>query len=101
MTSGIASPRRSRSALPYLAVAALLGAGLGCASFVEVPIETPLQSKIDVSAFRRVLVAGFVTDLGESEVELGSEAARLLQNQLRSATKLPVLEADHPPVHDA
>ena len=26
----------------------------GCATFVEVPIETPLQSKIDVASFRRV-----------------------------------------------
>ena len=36
----------------------------GCASALEVPIETPLKSKLDVSKFRRVLVAGFVTDLG-------------------------------------
>ena len=65
------------------------------------PVETPLQSKIDVSRFRRVLVAGFVTDLGESDVELGSETTRLLQNQLRSNTKLQVLEPDRPPLHDA
>jgi hypothetical protein len=68
---------------------------------VEVPVETPLQSKIDVSSFRRVLVAGFVTDIGDSDVELGSETARLLQNQLRSNSKLQVLEPDHPPLDDA
>jgi hypothetical protein len=68
---------------------------------VEVPVETPLQSKIDVSSFRRVLVAGFATDLGESDVELGAETTRLLQNQLRSSTKLQVLEPDRPPLHDA
>ena len=73
----------------------------GCSSFVEVPVETPLQSKIDVTSFRRVLVAGFVTDVGESEVELGSETTRLLQNQLRSNSRLQVLEPDHPPLHDA
>jgi hypothetical protein len=66
-----------------------------------VPVETPLQSKIDVTSFRRVLVAGFVTDPGESDVELGSETTRLLQNQLRSNSKLQVLEPDHPPLHDA
>ena len=44
---------------------ALLGGG--CASIVEVPVETPLQSKLDVSRFRRILIAGFVTDLEPSE----------------------------------
>jgi hypothetical protein len=75
--------------------------GSGCASFVEVPVETPLQSKLDVSSFRRVLVAGFITDLADEEVEIGSETARLLQNQLRSNTRLQVLEPDHPPIQDA
>jgi len=74
---------------------------IGCASFVEVPVETPLQSKIDVGRFRRVLVAGFVTDLAEGEMDLGSETTRLLQNQLRSNTKMQVLEPDRPPLHDA
>jgi hypothetical protein len=97
MTSATASPRRSLSALAL--AAGLLAAG--CATFVEVPVETPLQSKIDVSSFRRVLVAGFATDLGESDVELGAETTRLLQNQLRSSTKLQVLEPDRPPLHDA
>jgi hypothetical protein len=34
-------------------------------------------------------------------VELASETARLLQNQLRSNSKLQVLEPDHPPLNDA
>ena len=96
MTNAIAS-RGSRILSAFLLP--LLSAG--CSSFVEVPVETPLQSKIDVTSFRRVLVAGFVTDVGESEVELGSETARLLQNQLRSSSRLQVLEPDHPPLHDA
>jgi hypothetical protein len=94
MTNATANARRSLS-LPLLLLLA------GCSSFVEVPVETPLQSKIDVTSFRRVLVAGFVTDPGDSDVELGSETTRLLQNQLRSNTKLQVLEPDHPPLHDA
>jgi hypothetical protein len=68
---------------------------------VEIPVETPLQSKIDVTRFRRVLVAGFVTDLGESDIDLASETARLIQNQLRSNTRLQILEPDRPPLVDA
>jgi hypothetical protein len=96
MTSATARPRRS----PSLALlSALLAAG--CASFIEVPVETPLQSKIDVAAFRRVLVAGFAAELDAADVDLTSETSRLLQNQLRSNTKLQVLEPDHPPLNDA
>src|SRR6185503_9905737 len=111
MTSAIA--RENRAALPLrlrlqprrlprlhsFGLTALLAlGGTGCATVVEVPVETPVQSKIDVSRFRRVLVAGFVTDLGENDVELGSETSRLLQNQLRSNSRLQVLEPDHPPL---
>src|SRR5215216_4728412 len=98
MTNAIARSGSLRTRSPLLLLPLLLA---GCSSFVEVPVETPLQSKIDVSTFRRVLVAGFVTDMGEADVELGSETTRLLQNQLRSNTKLQVLEPDHPPLHDA
>jgi hypothetical protein len=97
MTS--ATARRRSPSLRFLLPAAVLAGG--CASFVEVPIETPLQSKNDVTRFRRVLVAGFVTDLGEADVDVGPETTRLLQNQLRSATRMQVLEPDHPPLHDA
>ena len=72
-----------------------------CASYVEVPVETPLQSKIDVTKFRRVLVAGFVTELGDNDLDVSAETSRLLQNQLRSGTKMQVLEPDRPPLHDA
>ena len=41
--------------------------GAGCASFVEIPVEIPLQSKLDVTSFRRVMVAGFVTEPGAQE----------------------------------
>jgi hypothetical protein len=68
---------------------------------VEVPVETPLQSKLDVSSFRRILIAGFVTDLEDAEVDLSAETSRLLQNQLRSNTRLQVLEPDRPPLQEA
>jgi hypothetical protein len=85
----------------WLVPAALAVLVAGCASMIEVPVETPLQSKLDVSKFRRILIAGFVTDLEESDVDLSSETARLLQNQLRSNTRLQVLEPDRPPLQDA
>jgi hypothetical protein len=74
---------------------------IGCASALEVPIETPLKSKLDVSKFRRVLVAGFVTDLVDEGIDLAPETARLLQNQLRSVSKLQVIEPDRPPLNQA
>jgi hypothetical protein len=73
----------------------------GCGGVIEVPVETPLQSKLDVSRFRRILIAGFVTDLEPTDVDLSSETSRLLQNQLRSNTRLQVLEPDRPPLQDA
>ena len=68
---------------------------------MEVPVETPLQSKLDVSSFRRVLVAGFYTDMLDTDVDVASETARLLQNQLRSNSKLQVLDPDRPPLQAA
>jgi hypothetical protein len=72
-----------------------------CGGIIEVPVETPLQSKLDVSKFRRILIAGFVTDLEPGDIDLSAETSRLLQNQLRSNTRLLVLEPDRPPLQDA
>lgn len=85
---------------PRLAPLALLLLA-GCGGVIEVPVETPLQSKLDVSSFRRILIAGFVTDLEPSDVDLSAETSRLLQNQLRSNTRLQVLEPDRPPLQEA
>ena len=88
--------------VPQGALALFAGlTALGCSSVLEVPVETPLQSKLDVTAFRRILIAGFVTDLEDSDVDLSAETSRLLQNQLRSNTRLQVLEPDRPPLQDA
>jgi hypothetical protein len=89
------------TALRRGAASLALLAGLACSSVIEVPVETPLQSKLDVSSFRRILIAGFVTDLEDSDVDLSAETSRLLQNQLRSNTRLQVLEPDRPPLQDA
>jgi hypothetical protein len=86
--------RRAAALLALVAAAA-------CSSVLEVPVDTPLQSKLDVTAYRRILIAGFVTDLDSSDVDLSAETSRLLQNQLRSNTRLQVLEPDRPPLQDA
>jgi hypothetical protein len=72
----------------------------GCASVVEIPISTPIQSKLEVTRFRRLLVAGFVVD-AQDDIDLEAETVRLLQNHLRANAKLRVLEPDRPPLEDA
>src|SRR6187397_688153 len=64
-----------------------------CTNFFEVPIETPISAKMDVSAFRRVLVAGFISG-GTDDVDANLETVRLLRSQLRSKSSLRVIEAD-------
>ena len=81
---------RKAGTVVSLALASLLGA---CMSFYEIPIETPISPKLDVSAFRRVLIAGFVTG-GSDEVDANLETVRLLRSQLRTRSDLTVIEAD-------
>ena len=70
----------------------LAGPSAGCIKFYEIPVETPIQAKLDVSAFRRVLVAGFISG-GSEEVDANMETVRLLRSQLRTKTNLRVIEA--------
>ena len=65
----------------------------GCTNFYEIPIETPIQPKMDVSPFQRVLVAGFVTG-GTDEVDTNLETVRLLRTQLRNRSRLQVIDTD-------
>lgn len=71
----------------------LLSATAACTNFYEVPIETPIQAKLDVSAFRRVLVAGFISG-GTDDIDANMETVRLLRSQLRTKTNLRVIEAE-------
>ena len=64
-----------------------------CTSFYEVPIETPIQPKMDVSAFQRVLIAGFLAG-GSEDVDANLETVRLLRSQLRTKSGLRVIDAD-------
>ena len=68
-------------------------------SYLEIPIETPISAKLDVSAFQRVLVAGFVTG-GSEDVDANQETVRLLRSQLRTKSALKVIDADLLPLMD-
>jgi len=71
----------------------------GCASFYEIPIETPIAAKLDVSAFQRVFIAGFISG-GTDDVDGNLETVRLLRSQLRMKSSLRVVDADVLPLLD-
>jgi hypothetical protein len=71
----------------------LLCSAAGCTNFYEVPIETPIQPKMDVTPFTRILVAGFISG-GSDDVDGNLETVRLLRSQLRSKSSLRVIEAE-------
>ena len=74
-----------------VAVLALL---IGCGTGIqEVSIETPLQPKLDISGFSRILITGFVAG-GSDELDANLETARLLRSQLRNRSDLQVIETD-------
>jgi hypothetical protein len=81
---------RSAAAIASLV---LLTSVSACTNFFEVPIETPISAKMDVSAFRRVLIAGFISG-GTEDVDANLETVRLLRSQLRSKSGLRVIEAE-------
>ena len=68
-------------------------AAAGCTNFYEIPIETPIQAKLDVSPFQRVHVVGFIAG-GSDDVDANLETVRLLRSQLRTRSGLRVIEAD-------
>jgi len=76
-----------------LASLGLLLLFVACSSFQEVTIETPIQAKLDVSPFQRVLVAGFISG-GSEDVDANLETVRLLRSQLRTKSGLKVIETD-------
>jgi hypothetical protein len=78
-------------------VLALVGALAGCTSYYEIPIETPVQPKLDTTQFQRVFVAGFVAG-GNDDVDGNLETVRLLRSQLRQKGTLRVIEAEALPL---
>ena len=89
------APAKTTGRLALAAAAAFLAATtLACgASYLEIPIETPIQPKLDISAFQRVLVAGFVAG-GSEDIDANQETVRLLRSQLRTKSALKVIDAD-------
>ncbi len=82
--------RTAAAALSSLALAVFVAA---CTGMYEIPIETPIQPKMDVSPFQRVLVAGFIAG-GSDDVDANLETVRLLRSQLRTKSPLRVIDAD-------
>jgi hypothetical protein len=70
-----------------------------CTSYFEIPIETPIRPKLDVSAFQRVLVAGFIAG-GTDDVDGNLETTRLLRSQLRNKSEMRVIDTDVLPLMD-
>jgi hypothetical protein len=91
--TGPAKAKRSSLALAVVAAcAAAFALACGPDSY-EIPIETPIQPKMDVSPFQRVLVVGFVAG-GTEDLDANQETVRLLRSQLRTKSSLKVIDAD-------
>jgi hypothetical protein len=85
-------PLKGAILLPFVLAAA--GASVACGvAYFEIPIETPIQAKLDVTPFQRVLIAGFVSG-GTDDVDANQETVRLLRSQLRTKSELKVIDAD-------
>jgi hypothetical protein len=98
--TGRVAKRQSRN-LALAGLSAIVAAVvLGCGpTYYEIPIETPIQPKMDVTPFQRVLVAGFVAG-GTEDVDANQETVRLLRSQLRTKSELKVIDADLLPLMD-
>jgi hypothetical protein len=70
-----------------------------CTNYYEIPIETPIRPKLDVTAFQRVLVAGFISG-GTEDIDGNLETTRLLRSQLRNKSELRVIDTDVLPLVD-
>lgn len=82
----------ARIAAALVSLTLTVGAS-GCLRFYDIGIETPIQAKLDVSSFQRVLILGFLSG-GSKEVDPNTETVRLLRSQLRTKSDLKVIDAD-------
>ncbi len=85
--------RKTGASLLLVSMAALAA----CTSYTEIPIETPIRPKLDVSAFQRVFIAGFIAGANE-DVDANMETVRLLRSQLRNKGIMRVIDADTLPL---
>jgi hypothetical protein len=89
------------TARPVKALSSLVAVALAaaCTNSFEIPIETPIRPKLEVAAFQRVLVAGFIAG-GTEDVDGNLETTRLLRSQLRTKSQLRVIDSDVLPLVD-
>jgi hypothetical protein len=85
--------RRTGASLALVLIAALAA----CTSYTEIPIETPIQPKLDVTPFQRIFIAGFIAGANE-DVDANMETVRLLRSQLRNKGIMRVIDADTLPL---
>ncbi len=98
--TGPAPAKTNRRLVAALIAGVAAAITIACGTdFYEIPIETPIQPKLDVSPFQRVLVAGFVAG-GTDDVDANQETVRLLRSQLRTKSSLKVIDADIMPLID-
>lgn len=92
----VASNRAGRRSAAALGLA-LLAFSVACTSYTEIPIETPIQPKLDVTPFQRIFIAGFIAGANE-DVDANMETVRLLRSQLRNKGLMRVIDADTLPL---
>ena len=97
MTGRLARTARLTRTLSSLVAAILIA---GCTNYFEIPIETPIKPKLDVTPFQRILVAGFLAG-GSDDVDGNLETTRLLRSQLRNKSDLRVIDTDVLPLLEA
>jgi hypothetical protein len=97
-TNNAAAASRRIACMALTAALALFAVACGT-NYYEIPIETPIQPKLDVTPFQRVLVVGFVAG-GNEDVDANQETVRLLRSQLRTKSSLKVIDADPLPLLD-
>ena len=82
----------ARTVVAIASLALTVGAS-SCLRFYDIGIETPIQAKLDVSSFQRVLILGFLAG-GSKDVDPNTETVRLLRSQLRTKSDLKVIDSD-------
>lgn len=88
---------RLRKTASLSLVVGALAAGCGGSGYVEVPIQTPIAPKLDITPFQRVYVAGFLAGAND-DLDANMEMVRLLRSQLRNKNVLRVVDADTVPL---
>mgnify|MGYP000493822285 CR=1 FL=1 len=82
----------AKTVAALVSLALTVGAS-SCLRFYDIGIETPIQAKLDVSSFQRVLILGFLGG-GSKDVDPNTETVRLLRSQLRTKSDLKVIDSD-------